>query len=306
MPARCLGRADLYALWAIRLHRAADSRDNESGRMTRRKLLYTFFGAPLVYPCYWEPRWLDVTHRRVRLPGFKPAQPVRVLHLADLHASIFVPLSLIDHAITLGLAGKPDLIFVTGDFITLREGFDAPAYTRVLRRLSAAAPAFAVVGNHDGGSWARDHLSFPDHRLVDRMLENASITLLHNRSERVAVRGSALTLAGVGDLWSHEVAGERAFSGVSGGSPVLLLAHNPDTKDKLRAWRWDLMLSGHTHGGQIIVPFEGPRYAPVVDKRYIAGLKPWGTRQIYVTRGVGNVGGVRFRCRPEVTLLTIG
>jgi predicted MPP superfamily phosphohydrolase len=65
------------------------------------------------------------------------------------------------------------------------------------------------------------------------------------------------------------------------------------------------MLSGHTHGGQVIVPFEGQRYAPVADKRYVAGLRPWGARQIHVTRGVGNVGGVRFRCRPEVSILTI-
>ena len=274
--------------------------------MTRRKLLYSFFAAPLLYPCYWEPRWLDVTHRRVRLPGFRPAQPIRVLHLADLHASIFVPLSMIDHAITLGLATRPDLICVTGDFITLREGFDASLYARVLRRLSAAAPTFAVLGNHDGGNWSRYHHGFADHTVVDRILEDASIELLHNRPARAEVRGSRITLAGVGDLWSHEVQPARAFAGVTLDSPVLLLAHNPDTKDRLRTYPWHLMLSGHTHGGQIIVPFEGQRYAPVSDKRYVAGLKPWGARQIHVTRGVGNLGGVRFRCRPEVSILTIG
>ena len=89
-------------------------------------------------------------------------------------------------------------------------------------------------------------------------------------------------------------------------SLVVLLAHNPDSKDILGAYPWDLMLSGHTHGGQVIVPFDGPRFAPVEDKRYVAGLKPWGTRQIHVSRGVGNVGGVRFRCRPEVSLLSVG
>lgn len=274
--------------------------------MTRRKFLYSFFAAPLIYPCYWEPRWLDVTHRRVKLPGFRPPHPVRVLQLSDLHASIFVPLSLIDHAITLGLAAKPDLICVTGDFITLREGFDPTPYARVLRRLSLAAPTFAVLGNHDGGNWSRYHHGFSDHNVVDRILEDASITLLHNRPARVEAYGERLSLAGVGDLWSHEVQPERAFSGIPAQDPVLLLAHNPDTKDRLRNYRWHFMMSGHTHGGQVIVPFEGPRYAPVVDKRYVAGLKPWGTRQIYVTRGVGNVGGVRFRCRPEVSILTIG
>ena len=270
--------------------------------MTRRKLLYTFFGfPPLAYPCYWEPRWLEVTYRRVRLRGWGARPPVRVLHLADLHASMFVPLSMIDHAISLGLAARPDLICVTGDFITMREGFEAGDYARLLRRLTAAAPTYAVLGNHDGGRWAGEHFGFPDHRVVEGILENAGIELLHNRPVRLA----ALTLAGVGDLWNDEVSGERAFAGIRGGGPVVLLAHNPDTKDHLGAWRWDLMLSGHTHGGQVIVPFEGPRYAPVADKRYIAGLKPWGTRWIQVTRGVGNVGGIRFRCRPEVSVLTL-
>jgi predicted MPP superfamily phosphohydrolase len=275
--------------------------------MTRRKFLYSFFAAPapLLYPCYWEPRWLDVTRRRVSLPGFRPQFPIRVLHLSDLHASIFVPPSLIDHAISLGLAAKPDLICVTGDFITLREGFDASAYAQLLRRLPAAAPTYAVLGNHDGGSWSRDHHGFPDHRVVDRILEEAGIDLLHNRSARVGVAGSGLTLAGVGDLWSHEAQPARAFAGVTADEPVLFLAHNPDTKDRARAWPWHLMLSGHTHGGQVIVPFEGQRYAPVADKRYVAGLRSWGARQIHVTRGVGNVGGVRFRCRPEVSILTI-
>jgi predicted MPP superfamily phosphohydrolase len=276
--------------------------------MTRRKFLYSFFAAPipLVYPCYWEPRWLDVTERRVQLPGFSPRKPIRVLHLSDLHASIFVPPSLIERAIALGLAARPDLICVTGDFITSREGFDAPAYTRQLRKLSAAAPTFAVLGNHDGGGWTRYHFGFPDHSVMDRILEDAGIELLHNRSTRVETRGTRLTLAGVGDLWSHEVLPARAFAGVTAEDPVLLLAHNPDTKDRVRAYPWHLMLSGHTHGGQVIVPFDGPRYAPVADKRYVSGLRPWGARQIHVTRGVGNVGGVRFRCRPEVSILTIG
>jgi uncharacterized protein len=270
--------------------------------MTRRKLLYTFFGAPaLIYPCFLEPRWLDLTHRRVELAR-RPERPVRILHISDLHASIFVPLSMIDHAVTMGLAQKPDLICVTGDFITMREGFDPGAYAQVLRRLSAAAPTFAVLGNHDGGQWARYRHGYPDHKLVDRILEDSHIELLHNRS----TEAFGLTLVGVGDLWADEIHTGRAYSGVKTNRPVVLLAHNPDTKDLLRSRTWDLMVSGHTHGGQVIVPFEGTRYAPVKDKRYVSGLKSWGTRQIYVTRGVGNVGGVRFRCRPEVSVLSVG
>ena len=275
--------------------------------MTRRKLLFSFFAAtPLVYPCYWEPRWLDLTQRRVKLYGAGLRHPIRILHLSDLHASMLVPLSMIQHAITVGLAQKPDLVCLTGDFITHRQDFDARGYSQALRRLSAAAPTFAVLGNHDGGSWTARHLGNSDHRLVERILEDAEVELLHNRPAEVRIRENALTLVGVGDLWSNEVEPRRAFAGVRDEHPTILLAHNPDTKDAVKYRPWDLMLSGHTHGGQVIVPFEGVRYAPVKDKRYVAGLKAWGTRQIYVTRGVGNVGGVRLGCRPEASLLVVG
>jgi len=277
--------------------------------MTRRSLLLGAVGigtAAISYPCYYEPRWLDVTKRRVRIARAPLRAPVRVLHLSDLHASFVVPLSLIQNAIRLGLECAPDLICVTGDFITFRHDFDSREYVNALRRLAAAAPTFAVLGNHDGGSWARRRQGNSDHIFVERMLEESGIHLLHNRSQRVSIRGERLTLVGVGDLWSQEIEGSKAFAGVTGESPVVLLSHNPDSKETLGSFAWDLMLCGHTHGGQVIVPIEGARYAPVADKRYVAGLKPWGTRQIHVTRGVGNVGGVRFRCRPEVSMLSVG
>ncbi len=276
--------------------------------MTRRSLLFSGIGVAstaIAYPCYCEPRWLEATKRKVRLHRAPPAGPVRILHLSDLHASFVVPMSHIQNSITMGLENQPDLICLTGDFITFRHDFDSRQYVQALSRLTAAAPTYAVLGNHDGGSWSRRRRGNGDHLLVEHMLEESGVHLLHNRSQRVTVRNAGLTLAGVGDLWSGEVDGARAFDGVRREEPVVLLAHNPDTKDVLTEFTWDLMLSGHTHGGQVIVPLEGARYAPVEDKRYVSGLKPWGARQIHVTRGVGNLGGVRFRCRPEVSTLLL-
>ena len=87
--------------------------------------------------------------------------------------------------------------------------------------------------------------------------------------------------------------------------PTLLLAHNPDTKDVAWPFAWDAMLSGHTHGGQVVLPWIGPPFVPVEDRRFIAGLHSWRDRWIYTTRGVGNILGVRVNCRPEVTLLEV-
>jgi predicted MPP superfamily phosphohydrolase len=209
---------------------------------------------------------------------------------------------MIEHAVSLGLQQRPDLICITGDFITGRDPIDTVGYVRLLRRFSAAAPTFAVLGNHDGGIWAQDHWGFPDHSRVDRLLSHAGIELLHNRTASAL----GLTLVGVGDLWSGETHPEQAWTGAREDRPVVLLSHNPDSKELLGEFSWDLMLCGHTHGGQVIFPVVGPCYAPVLDKRYVQGLKPWGDRYIHVTRGIGNVGGARFRCRPEVSLLLLG
>ncbi len=212
---------------------------------------------------------------------------------------------LIERAIALGLAAKPDLNCVTGDFITFLDDFDSSRYVRALKRLAGATPSFAVLGNHDGGTWAESRGGHSDHAAVESLLRLSGLSLLHNRSELVRFRTGELRLAGVGDFWTQEIRAAEAFAEVSPEEPVILLSHNPDSKEVLGSHAWNLMLSGHTHGGQVIIPFDGPRYAPVIDKNYVAGLKPWRDRQIHVTRGVGNLGGVRFRCRPEVSLLHV-
>lgn len=276
--------------------------------MTRRKFMYSFLttsGIAASYPCYFEPRWLAVTRPQVTLSRTSLAEPVRILHLSDLHLSFPVPLNLIENAVTIGLNERPDVICLTGDFITDRQNLSWGAYARTLSRLSAVAPTFAVLGNHDGGSWASGRGGYSDTEAVRKLLERSGIRLLHNTSAHVQIRSAGLSFVGVGDLWSDEIEPKRAFSTVNRHEPIVLLAHNPDSKDVLRNRTWDLLLSGHTHGGQVLIPFHGPRFAPVTDKRYVAGLGAWGSRQIHVSRGVGSFAGIRFRCRPEVSLLIV-
>jgi predicted MPP superfamily phosphohydrolase len=276
--------------------------------VTRRKAIFSFLGACGVapaYPCCLEPHWLGVGQHQVNLPRASFSEPLRLLQLSDLHYSPVVPLNLIESAVTLGLSQQPDLICLTGDFITHRDQLDFAAYSRTLQRLSAAAPTYAILGNHDGGRWARRGGGYADHRLVEKLLEQSGVELLHNRSIPLRIRNSRFSLVGVGDLWADEIDTARAYAGLDPRDPIVLMSHNPDSKDVLEGQPWDLMLSGHTHGGQVILPLVGAPFAPVVDKRYIAGLKPWGARQIHVTRGVGNLHGVRFGCRPEVSLLML-
>jgi predicted MPP superfamily phosphohydrolase len=251
-----------------------------------------------------EPRWLDTEVHTVPMPGL--GRHLRVVQLTDLHASDFVPLGMIADAVSAAIAAKPDLICLTGDYISYQDIPAAHEYARTLAPLAKAAPTYAVLGNHDGGPWAETQGGLSDHRFMDKVLEMAGVEILHNRSKIVEPHGHPLALVGIGDYWSREFQPAAAFAGISKPQvPTVVLAHNPDTKDRLNNYPWRLMLSGHTHGGQVIVPLYGPPIIPVRDRRYLAGLKPWGERLIHVSRGVGNIMGVRFGCRPEVAVLDL-
>jgi predicted MPP superfamily phosphohydrolase len=281
--------------------------------LNRRKFLVALGGSALTaaggaaYVRWGEPHWLEVHRVAVPLardPGAGPA--LRILQLSDFHLSPVVSLEFIADAIALGLTQRPDLIVVTGDFFTNRLD-DAARYAEVLARLSAAAPTFACLGNHDGGPWTQ---RVGGNATIDEaraLLRAARIACLHNDSLSLTVKGRPLQLIGVGDLWSGMCDPATAFARTPprGRATRILLNHNPDAKDRLRPFDWDLVLCGHTHGGQLRLPFLGTPFAPVADKRFVEGLHRWQERWLYVTRGVGNLHGVRFNCRPQVSVLDL-
>jgi len=279
-------------------------------RLTRRAFLRTAAAGVATaagagaYMRWAEPHWLEV--HRVHVPTGRGG--LRILHLSDFHASPVVSVAFIAEAIALGLAEKPDLIALTGDFITDRMPAAAADYATALARLSAAAPTFACLGNHDGGTWTRraGGLATPDETLA--LLRRARITCLVNESQALTIKGRAVQLFGVGDLWSDQCDAPRAFASAPARAEALrvVLNHNPDAKDRLRPHDWDLMLSGHTHGGQLRLPLLGAPFAPVADHRFLEGLHRWENRWLHVTRGVGNLHGLRFNCRPQVSVLDIG
>jgi hypothetical protein len=254
-----------------------------------------------------EPHALRTIELDVPLSSGPRPEPLRLLHMSDFHASECVSLEFLERAVRLGLETKPDLICLTGDFISW-QWTEWPAFADVLRLLSAAAPTFAVLGNHDGGPWAASSRNngYGDATLVRELLRSAGITLLHNASQPLQIRGRNLLMTGVGDLYNREVDAEQAFARVAeSGAATILLNHNPDAKTLVADRPWDLMLCGHTHGGQCQIPFIGAPFAPVKDLRFLEGLRRWNDRWIHVTRGVGNLHGLRFNCRPEVNLLRL-
>lgn len=283
-------------------------------KITRRQLLAGFGGAGLAgaaalgYMRFGEADWFEQTITSCATGRTADENPLRVLHLSDLHASDVVPLEMIARAVKLGIEMKPDLVVMTGDFWTTKF-HRINAYAEVLRPLSDTAPTFAVAGNHDGGGWAQWASGWNTLHPLRELLKGAGITLLWNESSALELGKRRVTLLGVGDWWAGDCAPFRTFASAGerqSNELRLVLNHNPDAKDDFADYDWDVMCCGHTHGGQLLIPLTGGTpFAPVQDHNYVAGLNPWQGRQIFTTRGVGNLHGMRFNCRPEISLLLV-
>jgi predicted MPP superfamily phosphohydrolase len=254
------------------------------------------------YAAFIEKWRVEVTRTPIALPGL--ARPTRLVQLSDLHLGRAITLDHLHYVAGLAIDARPDLICLTGDYVDYPDvGYD-PAYQDVFRRLSRAAPCFATLGNHDGahGILGRPYPGDIDHSTVRARLSAGGVHLLHNDSATC----QGLNLVGVGDLWSLEVKPDEAFARAPRDGATILLNHNPDAKDLLIRHPWHLMLAGHTHGNQIHIPgISLSRWAVVEDPRYIAGHYHWKGRQLHINRGIGGLNGIRFNCRPEVSVLEL-
>lgn len=255
-----------------------------------------------------EPFWFEVTEKDIGLDRFESV--LRILHLSDFHASPEVPFPMIERAVEIGLKQQADIAFLTGDFITSTLP-EETEYQRILQKLSHRMPTFACIGNHDGGKWAAlTRHGYRNFTRIQTLLANSGIRLLFNQREQVVVGGRRFTIAGLGDYWSDDCLPEKVLDlkrhNQQQRDPVLVLSHNPDSKQQCLAYDWDLMCCGHTHGGQFVLPFLGWRpFLPVQDTSCAEGVWTQGDQHVHVTRGIGNLHGMRFNCRPEISILQV-
>ena len=282
----------------------------ESSPEYRRGRLARWIGrswARVHYATKVEPTWLELTRHHVPIAGLQAAfAGTRIVQLTDFHASRHVTRHYLDEAVDLAQRQNPDLVVLTGDFI--HKGFRyVHRVARVLGRLQASHGVFAVLGNHDFS--VRNALGMrrhPDlHRVVADALEDQGIRVLRNETVRLARGEAGLHLTGVDDLWSRVCDIERAYEGSAIEDPRLVLAHNPCTIEHLGERRCDLMLSGHTHGGQIDLPGLGRVTLSKKGRRFAAGMYQVNGGYLYVNKGVGFGFRVRYNVRPEVALLTL-
>ena len=237
---------------------------------------------------------------RVALPVRRlPAalEGVVACQISDFHVDRDEDLNRLEQAVQKVNRQHPDLVFLTGDYFSGPETMRryVGEFGRVLAGLNPSAGTFAIAGNHD--HWA----SF---RLISEALSGAGAHVLANESHRLTLRGDSLVVVGIDDLWSRRAEPSRAFRNVAPGDCTVVLAHNPDTALYTRHLEPGVMLSGHTHGGVVRIPFYGSpiRSMLKIGKRFYAGLNRYGDFYIYTNRGLGTfLLRVRINCRPEVS-----
>ena len=233
-----------------------------------------------------------------RLEGFTVAL------LSDFHYDPYFSVHPLRSAIGMVNGLRPDLIVLTGDFVSV-PWFGDPAAgasaaepcAQLLRQMQAPHGPWAVMGNHD---------AFTDPDRVTSSLRAAGIRVLSNQSAPIERDGARFWLGGVDDVLGRTANLDATLHNVPADEASILLAHEPDYADHVARYPVDLQLSGHSHGGQVRVPFFRPLYLPDLARKYIWGLYKIGGLTLYTNPGLGTVGvPVRMNCPPEITLLTL-
>jgi predicted MPP superfamily phosphohydrolase len=215
---------------------------------------------------------------------------LRIGLLTDVHYSAMVPASDVKRAVELVMAQRPDVIVLGGDYVSFADRAYVEPVAELLAQLQAPHGVFAILGNHD------------DERAVTEALMRRGVMMLNDTRTRLGVRGESLELAGV-RFWTRKPADiARVLRGAAG--TTLLLAHDPRRLTEAAALGVPAVLSGHTHGGQVVLPgldIANRRRFPVLQ-----GLGAKNDTSIFVSRGVGTVYvPVRINCPPEVAILTL-
>lgn len=245
----------------------------------------------------------------------------KIVQLSDLHYDgLHLKTATLKQAIALSNENEPDLVCITGDFVT----DDPEPIERLaahLQHLDSRYGLYGCLGNHDLTSATAK-------TKIIAALAKIQLKILWN--EVAYPLGDGLAIAGVPDFWSREFLPARALEQIPADVPRIVLSHNPDSAEVLKRWRVDLQLSGHTHGGQVVIPNLGTLVSllPKIRRRIPRKLRNrlpyirdcarvtrnwnWSQgwhqvdkNQLYINRGLGSYFPGRINCPPEVTVITL-
>jgi predicted MPP superfamily phosphohydrolase len=284
---------------------------NKKPRISRRRLIKwavgTLAAGTLVNSFALEPRRIKLERATVRIEGLGDSfKGYKIGVLSDFHIPHFVSVEYVQRAIRLLSDQKPDIVLLPGDFCNSKGFFGldkdvpVPELSSFLDGIEAPDGVFGVLGNHDYWLNAQG---------VTEALQRTPVRLLHNENVTIRRGSQELAIVGTPDLWEDDIDLETAFEGIPSATPRILLQHNPDFAEEFPdGYRVDLQISGHTHGGQVRIPFGPALILPSkYGNKYREGLVQGPKHRVYITRGVGmsSTLPVRFCCPPEATLLEL-
>jgi predicted MPP superfamily phosphohydrolase len=273
-------------------------------RLTRRQFLRGVAAAPLLalsatsaYASLVEPYSYDVKETDIFVRDLPAAfDGFRIAQITDVHHSRIVPISEVWRVVEVAMAARPDLIALTGDYTTSYRRFIEPC-AEALGALSAPEGVWAVLGNHD---------HYTDPQLTARALRRHHISVLENTNTVIRRGADSLQLAGIGDWTWARADWQRSLYGIDKTRPTVMLSHQPVVIDLPETEGVSLILSGHTHGGQVSLPFVGPPLRYGRDFKYVRGLYRKNETQLYVSPGTGVIGlPIRLGVRPEISILKL-
>jgi hypothetical protein len=254
----------------------------------------------------YEPHELQVEHVEIRLRRLPPAfDGFRLVQLSDIHFGEYMTLAYLQKVIETANAQQPDLVLLTGDYVTApsrrsqrnKRALEIWPCAEALRNLHARFGRVAILGNHD---------CHTNPEIITEALRDNQHTVLRNQAIPIETNGTRFWLAGLEDVLKQHPDPESTLHSVPAGECVVAAVHEPDYADELRKYPVDFVAAGHSHGGQVRFPGIGTVYLPEGAQKYPLGHYQLGELQLYTNRGIGVIGlPVRFLCPPELTVFTL-
>ncbi len=247
----------------------------------------------------FDARDFEIVSLNVKIPNLDPVfNDYRIVHISDIHLGQWISAKRIEGVVNLVNKQEPDLVAITGDSVSYVVNEPVLDMLRFLKNLNPKDATVAVLGNHDHWIGADD---------IRRVMDESSILELENDVYTIKRGDATLHIAGVDSITLEKHDLDAVLEKLPESGPAILLAHEPDFADESAATgRFSLQLSGHSHGGQMIIPGFGTPFRGSQFRKYPLGQYKVGEMVQYTNRGLGtNVFWIRINCPPEITLMKL-
>jgi predicted MPP superfamily phosphohydrolase len=295
-----------------------------------------------IWPRFIEPRLIFTSKLNFSIANLhKDLNGFKILQISDIHLNQQSSSTFLNKLVQKIKALSPDLIVMTGDFICYSQLDNPEKLQSLLQQFKAPYGCFAILGNHDYASFVSinengdyDVITPPSSslsRAFSRLIEPITLTknfteraknisfhqelidllkltpfrLLHNVTEIISVKNAKLNISGLGEYCLGKTDPQLAFKDYNHNYPGIILLHNPDGISLLKTYPGSIILSGHSHGGQVNLPWMWKKFTLLENMNFKRGLKKWGNKWLYINRGLGSVLPFRWFAPPEILLLTL-